>query len=36
MVIDYTKPSTEPRLWVFDLNHSRVLFEELVAHGRNS
>jgi hypothetical protein len=36
MVIDYTKPSTERRLWVFDLNHSRVLFEELVAHGRNS
>lgn len=36
MVIDYTKPSTEPRLWVFDLNHTRVLFEELVAHGRNS
>jgi hypothetical protein len=36
MVIDYTKPSTEPRLWVFDLSHTRVLFEELVAHGRNS
>ena len=36
MVIDYTKPSTEPRLWVFDLNHVRVLFEELVAHGKNS
>lgn len=36
MVIDYTKPSTEPRLWVFDLKHTRVLFEELVAHGRNS
>jgi hypothetical protein len=37
MVIDYTKPSTERRLWVFDLNHSHVLFEELVvAHGRNS
>ena len=35
-VIDYTKPSTEPRLWVFDLKHARVLFEELVAHGRNS
>jgi hypothetical protein len=36
MVIDYTRPSTEPRLWVFDLNRTRVLFEELVAHGRNS
>ena len=36
VVIDYTRPSTEPRLWVFDLNHTRVLFEELVAHGKNS
>jgi len=36
MVIDYTKLSTEPRLWVFDLHHARVLFEELVAHGKNS
>jgi hypothetical protein len=23
MVIDYTKRSTEPRLWVFDLNRKR-------------
>src|SRR3954453_13873130 len=28
-VIDYTKPSTQRRLWVFDLVHTRVLFEEL-------
>jgi L,D-transpeptidase catalytic domain len=35
-VIDYTKPSTERRLWVFDLAHTCVLFEELTAHGRNS
>ena len=35
-MIDYTKPSTEPRFWVFDLNHTGVLFEELVAHGRNT
>jgi hypothetical protein len=35
-VIDYTKPSTEKRLWVFDLAHARVLFEELAAHGKNS
>ena len=35
-VIDYTKPSTERRLWVFDLAHTRVLFEELAAHGKNS
>jgi hypothetical protein len=36
MVIDYTKPSSEPRLWVFDLDFKRVLFEEPVAHGMNS
>lgn len=35
-VIDYSKPSTEPRLWVFDLARQRLLFEEWVAHGRNS
>ena len=35
-VIDYTKRSTEHRLWVFDLAHTRVLFDELAAHGRNS
>jgi hypothetical protein len=35
-VIDYTKPSNERRLWVFDLIHSRVLFEELTALGRTA
>jgi hypothetical protein len=35
-IIDYSKPSTEPRLWVVDLTARRVLFRELVAHGRNS
>jgi hypothetical protein len=35
-VIDYSKPSTERRLWVLDLGSGRVLFEELVAHGRGS
>jgi hypothetical protein len=35
-VIDYSLPSTQPRLWVFDLTGGRLLFEELVAHGRNS
>jgi L,D-transpeptidase catalytic domain len=35
-VIDYSKASTEPRLWVLDLEQERVLFEELVAHGRGS
>lgn len=35
-VIDYSRPSTERRLWVFDLRQPRLLFAEHVAHGRNS
>ncbi|MDR0780428.1 MAG: murein L,D-transpeptidase catalytic domain family protein [Pseudomonadales bacterium] len=35
-VIDYSLPSTEPRLWVFDLDEARLLFHEHVAHGSNS
>jgi hypothetical protein len=35
-VIDYSRASSEPRLWVLDLEHERVLFEEIVAHGRGS
>jgi hypothetical protein len=35
-VIDYSKPSTVPRLWVFDLSLHRLLFHDFVAHGRNS
>jgi hypothetical protein len=35
-VIDYSRPSTEPRLWVFDLDTGALLFRELVAHGRNT
>lgn len=35
-VIDYSKPSLEPRMWVFDLATDKLLFEEHVAHGRNS
>ena len=35
-VIDYSKPSTEPRLWVYDLKSRRLLYEELVAHGQGS
>jgi len=36
ILIDYSRASTEPRLWVVDLRANRVLFEEAVAHGRNS
>lgn len=35
-VIDYSLPSTQPRLWVFDLEQRKLLYRELVAHGRNS
>ena len=35
-VIDYSLPSTTKRMWVFNLASRRVLFHELVAHGRNS
>lgn len=35
-VIDYSKPSTEKRLWVIDLTKKKVLFHELVAHGKGS
>jgi len=35
-VVDYTKPSTDPRLWVIDLKNSKVLEIALVAHGKGS
>jgi hypothetical protein len=35
-VIDYSLPSTRPRLWVFDLAQGKLLYQELVAHGRRS
>jgi hypothetical protein len=37
-IIDYSRPSTSRRLWVFDLksNQPRLLFSEFVAHGSGS
>lgn len=35
-VIDFSRPSTEERLWVFDLTRDRLLFHELVSHGQGS
>ncbi|GAA5080028.1 murein L,D-transpeptidase catalytic domain family protein [Lysobacter panacisoli] len=35
-VIDYSRPSLMPRLWVFDLAAGKLLYEEVVAHGQGS
>ncbi|MCD8513045.1 MAG: murein L,D-transpeptidase catalytic domain family protein [Nitrincola sp.] len=35
-VIDFSLPSTEKRLWIFDLANHELLLEELVAHGNNT
>lgn len=35
-VIDYSKPSSQKRLWVYDLTTRELLYEELVAHGQGS
>lgn len=35
-VIDYSLPSSDKSLWVFDLNRNKLLYNTYVAHGRNS
>jgi hypothetical protein len=35
-LIDYSLPSTTPRLWVFDLRTGQIRFHELVAHGKGT
>lgn len=35
-VIDYSRRSTDKRLWVYDLATHELLYEELVAHGQGS
>ncbi|HQX89342.1 MAG TPA: murein L,D-transpeptidase catalytic domain family protein [Moraxellaceae bacterium] len=36
-VIDYSRASSTPRLWVFDIREEgRLLYRELVAHGKNT
>lgn len=35
-LIDFTKPSTEERLYVLDIRHKKLLFSSIVSHGKNS
>ena len=35
-VLDFSKQSSQKRLWVLDLNSKQVVFNELVAHGKYS
>ncbi len=35
-VIDYSLPSFKQRMWIFDLNRNKLLYNTYVAHGRNS
>lgn len=35
-VIDYSLPSFKQRMWIFDLNRKKLLYNTYVAHGRNS
>ncbi len=35
-IIDYSLPSSEPRLWIFDLQTRQLLLQDLVAHGQGS
>ncbi len=35
-IVDYSRPSTKKRMWVYDLRTHALLFDELVSHGRGS
>jgi hypothetical protein len=35
-IVDFSQPSNQKRLYIIDLQHYKVLFNTLVAHGRNT
>ena len=35
-ILDYSRPSTEKRFWVLDLNKDKVIYSICAAHGKNS
>ncbi len=35
-VIDYSLPSNKQRMWIFNLNNDKLLYNTYVAHGKNS
>ena len=35
-VIDFTRPSTQKRLWIIDVEKQQILLQTVVAHGKNS
>ncbi|MGM0944328.1 MAG: murein L,D-transpeptidase catalytic domain family protein [Bacteroidota bacterium] len=35
-IIDFTRPSTEKRMWIINPKEGKVLLQSVVAHGRNS
>lgn len=35
-VIDYSMPSSKKRMWVFDMSHDKLVYNILVAHGKNT